>query len=112
MKLKLDEREYNLDVVSGEKAGSSGGIGTDDASLALRSNGSSQVLYSLRGSGEPTEAWWYLLWAGDLDRDGKLDLLVTVSDHYNVAEQVLFLSSAAGAGGLVGEVARLRTTGC
>ena len=35
-----------------------------------------------------------LLFAGDLDRDGQLDLLFDVSDHYNLQRPTLFLSSA------------------
>ncbi len=53
-----------------------------------------------------------LLWAGDLDRDGKLDLLVDLTDHYNVREPALLLSSAATGRDLVQLVARFRTTGC
>lgn len=36
-----------------------------------------------------------LLWAGDLDRDGKLDFLLQDSDHYNKTESALYLSSEA-----------------
>lgn len=53
-----------------------------------------------------------LLWAGDLDRDGRLDLLFDLSDHYNVSLPTLFLSTRAGTGELVGRVAERRTVGC
>lgn len=53
-----------------------------------------------------------LLWAGDLDRDGRLDLLLDLSDHYNVRQPTLFLSSAAAADGIVAPVASLEMTGC
>ncbi len=53
-----------------------------------------------------------LLWAGDLDRDGRLDFLLDLSDHYNVSLPTLFLSTHAGAGELVGRVAQRRTVGC
>ena len=36
-----------------------------------------------------------LLFAGDIDRDGKLDLIVDTSDHYNKSRPTLFLSSPA-----------------
>ena len=36
-----------------------------------------------------------LLFAGDLDRDGKLDLIFDTTDHYNVRRPTLFLSSQA-----------------
>lgn len=53
-----------------------------------------------------------LLFAGDLDGDGALDLLYDVTDHYNVSAPTLFLSGAAGDGELVHAVAAQRTTGC
>lgn len=43
----------------------------------------------------------YLLWAGDLDGDGKLDLMVNLSGYY--WETTLFLSSLAQPGKLVGK---------
>ena len=60
-----------------------------------------------RDAGHPA-----LLWAGDLDGDSRLDLLLDESGHYNVTETVLYLSSAAAPGALVGRVGRHRTTGC
>ena len=36
-----------------------------------------------------------LLFAGDIDRDGKLDLIVDTTDHYNKSRPTLFLSSPA-----------------
>ena len=53
-----------------------------------------------------------LLWAGDLDGDGRLDLVLDESDHYNVTETTLYLSSTAAPGALVGRAGRHRTTGC
>ena len=45
-------------------------------------------------------------WAGDLDRDGRLDMLVTFSHKYSYHPNQLFLSSGARSGELVAEVAR------
>lgn len=53
-----------------------------------------------------------IIWAGDLDRDGKLDLIMSLSDHYTVMETVLLLSSRAGEGEMVKRVATFRATGC
>lgn len=52
-----------------------------------------------------------LLWAGDLDRDGRIDLLLNLTDHYNKSVLTLFLSSPAQNKFL--EKAAVRTTtGC
>jgi len=53
-----------------------------------------------------------LLWAGDLDKDGKLDLLMDITNHYNISETALFLSSLARSGELVGKAGTFRTGGC
>lgn len=53
-----------------------------------------------------------LIWAGDLDGDGKLDLIMALSDHYNVVEYTLFLSSRRSQGNLVQRVTAFVTKGC
>lgn len=53
-----------------------------------------------------------LLFAGDLDRDGRVDLLLDTTDHYNLSRPTLFLSGAAGKGELVRQVAQQELTGC
>tara|TARA_R110001592_G_scaffold57560_6_gene174909 strand:+ start:493 stop:1227 length:735 start_codon:yes stop_codon:yes gene_type:complete len=53
-----------------------------------------------------------LLWAGDLDRDGRVDLLYNLSTWHMSWHLGLFLSSAAKEGDLVGLVAEWVTTGC
>lgn len=53
-----------------------------------------------------------LAWAGDLDRDGKLDLYMDMTNHYNVSDYVLLLSSRAITGQLVKRVASRRYVGC
>lgn len=70
----------------------------------------SQVLYRWP-NGRPDSAA-NVVWAGDLDGDGKLDLLMELSDHYNVIESTLFLSSRSGPGELVRQVAVFRRVGC
>ncbi|MFG6093638.1 hypothetical protein SPB21_00200 [Leptothoe sp. ISB3NOV94-8A] len=52
-----------------------------------------------------------LLWAGDLDRDGRLDFLLDTSRHYNVSEPTLFLSSLAREGEIARPVARRHSVG-
>lgn len=53
-----------------------------------------------------------LVLAGDLDRDGHLDLLIDTSNHYNLSRLTLYLSSSATGGEWVAPVAVLQTTGC
>lgn len=53
-----------------------------------------------------------LLFAGDLDRDGRLDLIFDVSDHYNVTRPTLFLSSQARDGELLHAVSTYESVGC
>lgn len=108
--LKLVDASYELKVIGedSEKCGSDGL--PQSARLVLTSGESTQVLYSLEKCGN--DAGWFLLWAGDLDRDGKLDLYLSVNQHYNVNERKLFLSSQAGKGRMVAEVAEFVTSGC
>jgi hypothetical protein len=54
----------------------------------------------------------YIGWAGDLDGDGKLDLLVNTSNSENGSELTLYLSSKAKKGALAGLVARFEHGGC
>jgi len=53
-----------------------------------------------------------VLWAGDLDGDRRIDFLLDTSDHYNVEESTLYLSTQAPRGSLVKAVARFRAVGC
>ena len=52
----------------------------------------------------------YLLWAGDIDRDGQLDLLIDTVCDYNASGPALFLSSLSEAGSLLQKVAQFETT--
>lgn len=54
----------------------------------------------------------HLIFAGDLDRDGKLDLIFDTTDHYNVSRPVLFLSGAAEGDELLHAVAEYSAVGC
>jgi hypothetical protein len=53
-----------------------------------------------------------IFFAGDIDRDGQLDILYDLSDHYNRSNITLFLSSKAAPGKLVKQVASWNITGC
>ena len=110
--LQLGKRSYVLKVVSPDKQPSQcrEHAFPRNARLVLASGKSSQTLYTLGDCGN--EPYWYLVWAGDLDRDGKLDLYVNVTQHYDVSERKLFLSARARKGRLVKEVAAFVTGGC
>lgn len=53
-----------------------------------------------------------LMFAGDLDRDGKLDLIINTTDHYNLTRPVLFLSGAAEGDELLHAAAEYSAVGC
>ena len=108
--LNLDGTSYVLKVGSEDTAPCPDHSLPRNARLVLVNGESRQVLYSLQECGNDPS--WFLSWAGDLDRDGKLDLYVNVTQHYNVTERKLFLSSQAGKGQLVKEVAEFVTSGC
>jgi hypothetical protein len=59
-----------------------------------------------------SEATPHLIFAGDLDRDGRLDLIFDTTDHYNVSRPTLFLSGTAAEGELVRMVAEYHAVGC
>jgi hypothetical protein len=80
-----------------------------------------QALFELsasraKGSATPwvvgNDALPQLLFAGDLDRDGRLDLLIDTTDHYNVSKPTLFLSSAAYKGVFLRRVSEHVAVGC
>jgi len=89
-----------------------------DAVIVLTQGGRSQKLFDAADPGvtkDPAlvvscdEPHFTIHWAGDLDRDGRLDMLVTFSRKYSYHPRQLLLSSRAGPGGLVAEVARYDT---
>ena len=109
--LNLVDASYELKVISTEEGDKCPNAALPkNAMLVLASEGYTQVLYTLDECGN--DPGWFLIWAGDLDGDGKLDLYLSVNQHYNVAEKKLFLSSQAGKKRLVEEVAEFVTSGC
>lgn len=88
-----------------------------DCSLLLEANGVTQALatfpaYDEGGKVNSLDIEQFVNFAGDLDHDGKLDLIANVSGHWNEWRSALFLSSAAKEGELVARVAELVATGC
>ena len=74
--------------------------------LVLTSGKDRQVLRSL--DTDCGDCAWTVSWAGDLDRDGKLDLLMDLPNEPNTTEKVLFLSSQSVGGKLVKSVANFK----
>ncbi|WP_232416292.1 hypothetical protein [Methyloversatilis universalis] len=83
LKLQFRSDEY---VIEGRKAG-----------IEVRTGGMRVVLPDLAAARPDSEDAASLLWAGDLDRDGRLDLLFSYSG-YNRGGVCLYLSSGAPAG--------------
>jgi hypothetical protein len=124
--LKLNEENYLLKVASNrEPSRDCPDCLQSDTRLILTMARSSQTIYDLGkilraefGDGPEIikviaeTPGWHLLWAGDADRDGKLDLYFNLSSHFNTTERRLFLSSQANPGELVKEVAKFVTQGC
>lgn len=84
-------------------------LSNSNGKLSLISQGTSQPLFDYSEEFDNNAT---IVWIGDLDRDGRLDLIVDASDHYNVGELRLYLSGRARSGSLVKLVASRRTTGC
>ncbi len=80
------------------------------AQLVLESGGMSQVLYSWPEGF--IEGHCEIIWAGDVDGDGRLDLYLYLGDRSNVVQHTLMLSGGRKAGELVRKVAAWTTVGC
>ncbi len=80
---------------------------TINSKLILSKGNTEQILASLKNDCD--SCCWYLYWVGDLDRDGKLDSYIDLSNRSNVENKFLFLSSDAEKGELVKKVAQYWT---
>jgi hypothetical protein len=80
--------------------------------LELRSAGRTQTLLTAETgfSGDPEP--WSIPWVGDLDGDGRADLLLEATEDENVGQTFLFLSGPAPPGVPLELVATYRTVGC
>ena len=103
--------EFSLDEASSYSITAFGGMESNAGSVVHRVelvNGSrSQLICSYDRT---DAAVTYLLWAGDLDRDGKLDMLIDTVCDYNALGPVLFLSSIAEDGDLMNMAAQFETS--
>jgi len=105
--LRLGGRSYNLKVVSNDPTRVEYVVA--NSRLILSTGAKSQVIFSVE---VPDDGGWSLLWAGDLDGDGELDLYMDLHNKYKSSQRRLFLSSQASHGNLVKEVAEFSTVGC
>ena len=96
----MGDRKYELRLESTKES-------LDDAKVVLSDGRQTQVLYSVDGYAD--EPRFDVPWAGDVDRDGKLDLVVNLNGKYGVHLYRLLLSSKARPGQLVGEAATFLT---
>lgn len=114
LELRLGARTLRIVSQCKDAPDGAGGVTCD---VALDDGAAAQTLFSTYGmrdggtatfgDGEPS-----LMFAGDLDRDGRIDLVLDTRDHYNMLRPTLFLSSAAKPGRHVAEVAKQTITGC
>ncbi|KGQ19317.1 hypothetical protein LF41_2967 [Lysobacter dokdonensis DS-58] len=117
--LPLGERRFDVRTVCVDD-GERGGQLRVKCEVRLQEGAKQQVLLRMDGYREAAnpapviadEKAPKLLFAGDLDRDGALDLIMDTASRSNVSKPTLYLSSKAGEGELVGEAATNETTGC
>jgi hypothetical protein len=98
--ISLGGREYRLRLESAVAS-------LSDAKVILTEGDRTQVVYSADGFAD--DPHFDLHWAGDLDGDGKLDLVVDLSRKYSVLTYRLLLSTRARPGQLVGDAALFET---
>ena len=112
IQLYLGRSVYSLEVSGSGDDSECSTVGLPhNARLVLKSGDKAQTIYSL-GWHCGDDSLWQLIWAGDLDGDGKLDLYLDFGEMY-FYEKRLLLSSQAAKGQLVKDVAQLRgSCGC
>ena len=96
LRISLGKRRYQVRLQSAR-------ADLSDAEVLLSEGRRTQVLYAAHGFAD--DPHFYIEWAGDLDRDGGLDLIVDLSRKYSLHPYRLLLSSKASGTHLVGDAA-------
>lgn len=82
--------------------------------LELSCDGKAQILWDINHPSPDDFSFddpkFELLWAGDRDEDGKIDIKMEMSPKYSCSKEVIYLSSLALEGKLVGIHGTPRTT--
>lgn len=104
---EFNEKKYTLAVEDSTVGGDE--WLTEKSKMTVTADNLKQTIYRQKYC---SDCLWDLYWVGDLDKDGKLDFFINLTDHYNSITYRLFLSSPAGKGEIVREVAVFRITGC
>ncbi|HEX8734462.1 MAG TPA: hypothetical protein VF721_04015 [Pyrinomonadaceae bacterium] len=104
---ELNGKKYTLAVEDATEDGAE--YLTGKSKMIISSGNIKQTIYEQGGC---DDCGWDLCWVGDLDKDGKPDFLLNLTNHYNVTNHRLFLSSPAEKGEIVREVAVFGTVGC
>jgi hypothetical protein len=100
LEISLGKHRYDLRVEANDPS-------LADARVVLKHDSRTQVLYSAGGFAD--DPHFQIVWAGDLDRDGKLDLVVNLHRKCSWHPYRLLLSTKASGKGLVGEAAVFET---
>ncbi len=112
--LKFNDMSYNISVRIDEPQKK-----ISNSEVIITKDGTEQLLGEYRAFCEGDSVWYLgddafpsLIWAGDLDKDGKLDFLMDLTNHYNASKITLFLSSHAINEEIVRKVAVFTIVGC
>ena len=80
--------------------------GIENFRIILICDGNVQVLWDINNPGENNLGFddpkFELLWAGDLDKDNKIDLKLDMSPKYSCTRETIYLSTLAEDGELLG----------
>ena len=108
--MQFGESTYYSVAAFGQAVDETVDVVITDYTIRLRKGRQSQIIASFKWIGSDKHPT--ILWVGDLDGDARLDLLMDSSTHYNLITYTLFLSSVAGNGNLVEQVASFTRGGC